>query len=863
MSGYHRRSYPRPPSSSHRPHGSAPNHQGPPYQEEREPSRSRYNNDGQGSFQETRYSGERESIGHRYQQPPSRVYKDQKHPDSGRVPYAARSIRRAIDEHANTRPQPFFPTRDSRYSQGNSSPTAHVPLKIAKSVSSAGKPVRSLHSRPAPIIRYSEVTNLTAKYHYFDPVSKKLIHKDEMSTWNQKGKYPITGFVTILDSEQHPMIQARNPEIKSIDPRKLTSPTASISHRKLRNNLTNVARIVYDKYSVGPPPPCAIIVSPTSIINNTMIQDISIKNYFKKFGVISHFESFNDPNSALPLHIYLIKYTAPNGKLSNLDIPVKSAYQAVKEFKEKGCFIMGSNFNVALNKEKLLEDIKTTLVEENIKKAKQLSAVAISTEKKDRAPIAKNQKITMERPKRSIPYDLARAVNNKPCLFVSRVFMALHGFRTEDFKYKLRRYRYSKFLDHITGLYIVFGDLLECKKCFELESGKMTLVSRSRRIPIEIRFVLIPPVDQLPTRFGGFGKSTNLSPSTSSASHVKVYKTKDELINATVKYILKDLKSILDTDIRKRLIGPTVFDTLNPTNFPELMSKKESKERAKQNAIETAAVEQKKLRESTNQDFDIFNLYGGYTRKAIKKRRTSELSDISESISLKKKKLARPMAHLLNEDIGSKENTPTLESATPFDEFDNDHDLLSSTSSSEAEDGFIDDKQKVLTNESPVTTPETPQDDSLLFSSSKPPKVDVTADLYKPSATEFPETVYKEDLSILKLSTPLSIVDLQNMVRDDEDLFLLKELVAYKEPNTVNAADECLEYAIWKLREWKKNDTLIKENQLKLNEVPFAPALKIKNGPFKAENIRKVPDRLKNCYLPHRRKLASSAIKHG
>nr|2J8A_A Chain A, HISTONE-LYSINE N-METHYLTRANSFERASE, H3 LYSINE-4 SPECIFIC [Saccharomyces cerevisiae] len=114
---------------------------------------------------------------------------------------------------------------------------------------------------------------------------------------------------------------------------------------------------------------CEIVVYPAQDSTTTNIQDISIKNYFKKYGEISHFEAFNDPNSALPLHVYLIKYASSDGKINDA---AKAAFSAVRKHESSGCFIMGFKFEVILNKHSILNNIISKFVEINVKKLQKL-----------------------------------------------------------------------------------------------------------------------------------------------------------------------------------------------------------------------------------------------------------------------------------------------------------------------------------------------------------------------------------------------------------------------------------------------------------------------------------------------------------
>ncbi|CCD23470.1 histone methyltransferase SET1 NDAI_0B04360 [Naumovozyma dairenensis CBS 421] len=877
MSGYYGHSNPHHPPGPYRYRNNATNnrYQRPEpirptpaisrYQTDSEQSASRYNSiNGNGATQhrQSRYPpSQHHSHNTRYDQTRQPVDNQSYHPTNTSY---ARTLR-----EGTTKPW----VRSSSYSKQESRYGNEKPLHTSSRLSNP-LPKRTLSMtskgdlRPKPELRYAEDPALNNKYHYFNPTLKTLINKDEMHHWNAKKKFPQMGYITVQDPiQQKQVLVSRIPDIKSRDPRS-TKEHGPSSHRKLREELTLTSRVPFDKFSVGPPPICELVIYPADDTNITTIQDISIKNYFRKFGTISHFESFSDPNSALPLHIYLIKYTSPNDKLNNLDLPGKSAYEAVKDFNKKECLILGHHFNVILNKGKILQTIKDKTIDENLKKVNALNKdklPATPTSKASLDSTIPDKPITSKWLDRRLPNDLVRIVNNKACLFVPKTFLFFHGFRIEDFKYKLRRYRYSRVLNHATGIYIVFNDLKECQNCRNIESGKLTLLSRKLHAPIEIKFVLIPPVDTLPTRFGGFDRTSSVTNTSSKGTTtiVKTYNTRTELLEATVQYILEDLSKAINIDIKRRLIGPTVFDTLNPSNYPALMEEKKLREReSKKAAIEEA--ERKKKEEVKTQDFDIFKLYGGYSRSNLKKRRYSQVSsdNISSISSTNKKRLTKgikPMAHILNEDTGSKETTPTIELSQGVEGYDDIEELASSASSSEDENELLEEDEDIeMKSESELTSPEPIHGQKIAIeaATAEVEQEDIIPEWYKPSMAEYPETVFPESPAIFKKS--IDILDFQEVIKDTEDISILQELLDANETKPTEEMKHagCIsEYAIWKYRENEKNLRLTNEWHLNLNEVPFDVELTKGKGSFKAEGFRKIPDNLKACYLPHRRKL--------
>ncbi|KAF4003606.1 COMPASS (Complex proteins associated with Set1p) component N family protein [Saccharomyces cerevisiae] len=737
----------------------------------------------------------------------------------------------------------------SRYSNSN----VHNTLAS----SSGSLPTESallLQQRPPSVLRYN-TDNLKSKFHYFDPIKGEFFNKDKMLSWKATDKeFSETGYYVVKELQDGQFkfkIKHRHPEIKASDPRNengiMTSGKVA-THRKCRNSLILLPRISYDRYSLGPPPSCEIVVYPAQDSTTTNIQDISIKNYFKKYGEISHFEAFNDPNSALPLHVYLIKYASSDGKINDA---AKAAFSAVRKHESSGCFIMGFKFEVILNKHSILNNIISKFVEINVKKLQKLQENLKKAKEKEaeneKAKELQGKDITLPKePKvdtlshssgseKRIPYDLLGVVNNRPVLHVSKIFVAKHRFCVEDFKYKLRGYRCAKFIDHPTGIYIIFNDIAHAQTCSNAESGNLTIMSRSRRIPILIKFHLILPRFQNRTRF-------NKSSSSSNSTNVPIkYESKEEFIEATAKQILKDLEKTLHVDIKKRLIGPTVFDALDHANFPELLAKRELKEKEKRQQIASKIAEDElKRKEEAKRDFDLFGLYGGYA-KSNKRNLKRHNSLALDHTSLKRKKLSngiKPMAHLLNEETDSKETTPLNDEGITrvSKEHDEEDENMTSSSSEEEEEEAPDKKFK---SESEPTTPES---DHLHGIKPLVPDQNGSSDvldassMYKPTATEIPEPVYPPEEYDLKYSQTLSSLDLQNAIKDEEDMLILKQLLSTYTPTKT-------------LEEEKASDW-----QIELNGTLFDSELQ-PGSSFKAEGFRKITDKLKINYLPHRRRV--------
>ncbi|QLQ79663.1 hypothetical protein HG537_0C03110 [Torulaspora globosa] len=701
--------------------------------------------------------------------------------------------------------------------------------------------------RPKPVVRYDSEF-YKSKYHYFDPIARQLVNRDKMCSWKKDETLPPNGYVIVTESyggQLRSVMKGRHPEQKSVDPR--SRAISGTSFRKLRNKLLPVSRIPYDKYSVGPPPPIEIIIYPASEAG--IVNEVSVKNYFRKFGEISHFEAFSDPNNALPLHAYLVRYNHPEEKINEA---VQAAYKAVKEHETKGCVILGSKFLVVLNKGSILEKIISDLVNKNIQKAKKINdelkrqkeqSLKASMPAKDVEKV-KDQQIFHKR----IPYDLVRQINNRPVLCISKWFAKNHGFRVEEFKMMLRNYGWTRIIDHPAGIFVVFEDEELAKACMNAESGRMTMISRTRNIPVDINLRLIPPraevkIDRNQTAIQALPKGPK----------VKTYATKEALIEAATNYVIEDLERALHIDLRRRVIGPTVFDTLNPSNFPDLLAKKESKERERKEAALKAAEEAKR-KHPVHSDFDVFNLYGTNTQKgkySSLKRRGLDSLDSLATRNHKRAKLIKPMAHLLNEDSTSKEPTPSAISLSPSYGTDEEENFTDYEGTSD-----IDMDQKGLAfranlkEDTEATTPELEATGRTALSASKADELMKIPPLYRPRASKIPEPIYSDDTT----TGHLSLKELQATVKDEEDLKLLRKVVGIDAANEPRSYPK-LQYEVWKLHMREDSENFVGDAQLKFNEVSFIEELQSKSGSFKADGFRKIPDSLKSYYLPHRRRI--------
>ncbi|CDO96446.1 unnamed protein product [Kluyveromyces dobzhanskii CBS 2104] len=703
-------------------------------------------------------------------------------------------------------------------------------------------------TRPVAGAKYDR-DEFNTKYHYYDVVNKRLRNVSTFKKW-KSDKLPDHGYVTEQESaatnKHKSVLRSRNSEEPSFDPRLPLENAGSVSgstsgrfkksYRKVRESLIPNARIPYDSFYIAREPPREIIVYP-SVTNQqpitAVLPDAVIKNYFKTFGEIAHFEQFMDPNSALPLYVYLIKFTGP---VSQPDAPYKAAFKTAEQFKHTPYSVSGVKFNVILNQNKVLDSIKDKLIKQN---AARVSEVNKAKRTISKAPGKQN----VQSPK-DIPYVLIQAVNNRPVLFVSANITFQHRIKAADFRYQLRKYNWAKIIDHYTGVYIVFHHLQDAMSCLEYESGVLVIKSHKTYSPVKIDFNLIEPKRKL--------ESSSTNQRTIKKPKKVQYSNREQLLEAAANYIIKDLRDTTKRDVLRRLIGPTIFDTLNPINYPEIVERQKRTDDEKKKKREES--QKKTTIKAKPAEFDIFSLYGpAYKAKRLKRdRKTAQDEPHSQAEKLnkhrpKKKPKVEHMAHLLNADNDSRDDL----SESPAVELD--EESSSESSGYESEDLVSDEPKK---QSSVITTPEEDLIEKNVSLSDERSKEFLQYDeRHKPVAADQPVPVYAYDDFDSKSCDKLTLPMLQCALKDEEDISLLKEVIFEKSKGGDARTASFLPYTMWKMYQQIEQNKIIRDNQIALNETEFDLNVPSNTGSFIADGFKKIPDRQKSSYLLHRRKL--------
>ncbi|CCH40952.1 Histone-lysine N-methyltransferase [Wickerhamomyces ciferrii] len=703
----------------------------------------------------------------------------------------------------------------------------------------------------------------------------KIIYDPELSKNSDKGKQAIS---QKLDMKN----------FKSKDPRKEnSSKSSSSSHKRFKKipfKSLPLPKLIYDKNSIGGPPPNEIVISGLARAFN----EIYLRNEVKKHGEVLEFENVMDPTTGIPLGILRIRYGGSH------DRAYRSVRKAVSDLNETT--IEGRKIQAGMNREgKLLQSLKTKAIQERELKIKKMDLIekkislpsapkavlnAISKSKglpqKEKpqqqvkphtqiqpdtsSPIPKEPSSKSKKDDFIVPQELDKYVKGRPFIYIAAKYVK-GQVEKNDIKKALETYDWTRVLYDPSGVYIVFNSAKEAHRCFQFENGKKVL---SVNLYMEVH---LPESYKL------------------EASDEKYAHTQRDVIEESTSLLAKELEAAVQKDIRTKIIAPAVLKLLNIENFPDLKPKlAPAPPPARKPTVETIGSVVSPLNKDVNPSIDVFSLQRKVPKVASPNDKEASLG---KKKSLKsKKKRALPMSYRLNFEDESESDfrestvsTPQLESYYK-DEEDEERDKegppkkkikvsnrkerlpLLYSSSSEEDEGEEEDENKKSKDSQP-TTPETPQEDKMDIDTKSEPKdemvpkieeeVDEVVDdsnvdysalekQFRPTPSEFPIPVYDDD----KEET-LDINGIQNVIKDEEDFKLLKELFLESPPTTVSQYPD---YMLWKLKSTK---TVTEASK---SEIIDAPNFLINStGSHRSEGYSKISDELKVEYLPHKRRV--------
>ncbi|KAL6948611.1 hypothetical protein ACO0QE_001083 [Hanseniaspora vineae] len=742
------------------------------------------------------------------------------------------------------------PTNGSRFYKGNGTSrfsqsrfdrfTSHS--NTAQQNTYVGKPF--WETRPPGTAKYA-TSEISSQWHYIDIQSHNLVNSQSFQPFHEHNlKIPKDGVV--YDKTSNLLIK-RSATHKGYDPREKKSP---LDNKKLAQKRLKVCvEIVYDKYSLGPPPISEIVVHPlqTELSKNmgTIIPDSVIENHFKnEFHLpISHFQSFSDPNSLVPLNVFVLKFGSP--KNEDLNLPGKVAQKAVKKYENEPLVTNGMRFKVSLNADDLSSKLVNEIVQHNLKEMEKLLKPRITqsevqgASKSEKSKHADFQEQELEKHRiDEIPVELRKNLNNRPVLFVPHSILQRYKLQSFDIKVSLRNLKF-KLYTHILGCFLSFDSL---QNTMDYRSKGIDISSKRDRTPIRIKLLYIAP-KRYQTQDNIFAGENEVFGRRSALYSNKTYTSKDELLSDTVDLILSDLYASIKKDIKTKIVGPAILNSLDKNKFPDLLKKHE-----KEMELKKAADIQRKKRTTVTTSFDFLSLYSTSGKKPLK--RTSGEASLQNgnlrSVKKVKRRRLKPLAHLLDEQGDNSDE----ESETVKDEKEKLIDLKEETEFSETED--------LMEEEEAASEVEETTNDRLELPVNKTSISAQIGDKFLPSVSPFPTSV-TPDISM----RTLPILDLYRATEDSEDLAFLKKLMLersglHKNMTQPPLSEPIADYLSTTKRRYFAN---MEKQQilLKLNHgLEIDNSVLNENSSFKATGYKKLNSYHKDTFIPRRRKAGAS-----
>lgn len=617
------------------------------------------------------------------------------------------------------------------------------------------------------------------------------------------------------------------------------------------------ARFVYDKDSLGAPPQTELVVwdlPPT-------ISEVYLVNFLQSFGdTVRDMKFINDPVNAVPLGIATFCFQG------SLEKALRTAKKFLRAVQTECPKVDGVPLRIGLNDEdnrllnakvkvaqgKLRVDrIKREAEEKRLleikKKKEEAERAAEKLDKHDGpdkhdkqpepAPTHAQRNTTTKSYKHKnkvvqgtfLPHDLVRYVKDRPYIYINDKYLPTREISSQEVKKFLMKYDWTRVLLDKTGYYVVFNSLKECERCFYKEDG-------ARFFEYRMHMELC-----VPEKFD----ENNVQTSTSKGN---------DLVDEAVNSLIKDFQTFLSKDIRERIIAPIILDLLNPENYPELVSELKKKEEEKE-AEKARLREQQKVKSEVGKPAnDTYSFFSEKKKESRTNNHVLTLPSFTKKLGAlsnrNKRKNLFPMQHALNYDDQDSEDSDdddTSRSATPVPLK---REAGSTTSPEEesprkkhktsklretflydddsSDEEMDEDGRQELDKDDDAHAADVPQVDSKYSSTQTPLPVDV----YEPIEP--------------RAGSLFDLTRLQEILRDDEDMALARELLAEELPSVIKHP----EYWAWKQKQ--STSAIISEEE---SIGVFSDRLECETGSFKSEGFRKIADADKIEYLPHRRKI--------
>ncbi|KAH3668785.1 hypothetical protein OGAPHI_002540 [Ogataea philodendri] len=686
-------------------------------------------------------------------------------------------------------------------------------------------PPDTIRSGTSPLVRRYDYSSVPIQNHFSDKIhqhqqekqqrSFKITYDPELKKDPAKGSKPIYVFT---DSSRSPSIDPRPKALQRI-PKLLRTVRTSVP----------IPNYKYDKHSVGPEPSSQLVVwgFPTTT------QLVIIKNHFAQFGKISEIKGIDDPLTAVPLGLCLLKYDGD--ATSAHHCATKAVAAAHKKLQIGGQFVRcrlnveDQMFNTIYNQ--ILDERKQQMLKEKERRRRERELEMIQRREEEKRERQEQKREQVERRKEKKPAELKAAVKltahdrhvktlssvslppnferhiaNRPYLLIPDKFVNTRNVNSADIRKLLSNHNFDRILTHRTGFFVVFNTVQEAEKCYDMEDGK-----HFSKYKLYMDFVVPDELmgqTKIGQKIGDVGQA------------------KTVLVKEFHEYLLKDL--------REKVVGPRLLSFLDDDKYKTVLEKhlKEKAEKQEEKEVQsTGSVGVSKFTVQ-HQSIAISNL-SSFRRTPVEGKYKRKYNNVS-------------MAHALNysDDESQDEEAPDVSKKQRML-------AMVSTSSSEEED--IQDLPESKTT-SELTSPE-----SLgrqVEQEGEVKKSDFVSELYKPSHY-VDRMVYDDNYQHMDYD----LSSLQELIHDDEDLEFAKKAFADlpKDPKVKN-----VQLWAWRHKEQAKRlkqlDSLAEVSHEDSEAIEFSQEIlansKLQNstGCFRTQPYYKIPDKMKSDYLLHRRK---------
>uniref|UniRef100_A0A060T0W6 Histone-lysine N-methyltransferase, H3 lysine-4 specific n=1 Tax=Blastobotrys adeninivorans TaxID=409370 RepID=A0A060T0W6_BLAAD len=691
------------------------------------------------------------------------------------------------------------------------------------------------------------------------------IHKEMDPTDAQKSHdtapVPVGGCRIIHDPDIHGKSKGPKPVYEKFpnsryhdkvsDPRaEVTKYTRiSLKGKKAPFSALPVPRYLHDENSVGKPPPAKLLISklPPLTTRSQIIKDLA------SFGNIDTCELLQNPATGASTGCCHIRFKGSVNSSHTQALKLLDQRDSVRinlkpvliQFDDDGS--KGQRIVEKIQQQWLQETEAQRLREEKERQEREIE------QRKEREREAQREKERKEQERR----EREKAERQELELVIS-------GVSTEDVgRSDLRRFlrRFGHFPTNIdrsrSRFYVSFESNSQARRCLRDIDGvrlfEYRIRARLEPVPSSVKKPSIAE-STVSDASGSLSEpsTANGGPSKSNLDARKA--TNKHPVDEAVEMLLQEAKSLMLKDIKERVIGPHIFECLNPDNFPDICPKSQSQPAPKVEIDDTHSPDTGK---SANGAVPVSTIGGLLSLPKIKKRTQS------------RKKVYRPLTHSMDyysddeteSSVGTRKSTPTIDKKRKSSR-------ALEYSSSEDEDEIHTDKKakttKVKQEEAQEEVlPDAKEDEIKVELEANQEEMEVdqvgdrddhTVDAMAHTFGPKPQTVYDDhDFE----SRRLGLLQFLDLVHDDEDLKFLKQASSRVSlPPSQQLQD--VDFWAWQQRQVEnKNRTfnsVIHDPDFLPNEQE--PAI----SSSRSRGYVKIPEAAKAAYLPLRRKKQDKPI---